>query len=180
VVEIVIGKYNFKIPVVGDGAVGKTSLINAHVRKTFSLDYKPTIGANIVKHEINLPEQMALVIFNIWDIAGQTLFKNMRRIFLQGGNAVICVYDVTRRETYEHILDDWYPDVKKFMKKYKVGILIANKVDLEEKREVSFEEGIELTKKLKRFGYMETSALRMQNVAAAFEYIASNLIPDKK
>lgn len=173
-----IKRYSFKIPVIGDGAVGKTSLINAHVKKMFSLDYKPTLGANIVKHEINLPEKSTLVNLSLWDIAGQALFKTMRRIFLEGGDAVICVYDVTRKQSFENILTDWYPDVKKFMKKYKVGMLVGNKVDLEEKREVSSEEGIGLAGKLKKFGYMETSALTMHNVTAAFEYI-SNILLDK-
>lgn len=173
-------RFSFKIPVVGDGAVGKTSLINAHVKQMFSLDYKPTLGANIVKQEINVPEKDTVVNLALWDIAGQSLFKPMRRIFLEGSDAVICVYDVTRRETFQNILDDWYKSVKKFMKKYRIGILVANKVDLEDKRVVSAEDGLEMTKKLKRFAYLETSALTLHNVKAAFEYISSNLLEKSK
>ena len=72
-----IKRFVFKIIIIGDYGVGKTSLLNAHISKRFNLDYKPTIGANILKKEILLPEKNANVTFNFWDIAGQTLFKNL-------------------------------------------------------------------------------------------------------
>ncbi|MHA1784427.1 MAG: Rab family GTPase [Candidatus Helarchaeota archaeon] len=171
-----IKKYVFKIIIIGSYGVGKTSILNAHISQRFNLDYKPTIGANILKKEMILPEKNAHVIFNFWDIAGQTLFKNLRKSFFQGSDAVMLVYDCTRRETFES-LEDWYQSVKKYTKKYKVGLLVCNKIDLEN-RIITEEEGRNKIKelKLKNFNYIETSALTTQNVGAAFDHIANTLI----
>ena len=175
-----ISKFTFKIPIIGDGAVGKTSLVSAHVKKSFNFDHKPTLGADITKMELDFPEKLLHVNLALWDIAGQKLFKGMRRIFLEGGDAVIAVYDVTKKETFESISSDWYKDVKKIMKKYKVGVLVANKIDLADQRAVTTEEGLGLARKMKRFGYLETSAKTMQNIAPVFEYITQNLLEGVK
>ena len=171
-----MNRYVFKTIIIGDYGVGKTSLLNAHISQRFNLDYKPTIGANILKKEVLVPEKNAQVIFNFWDIAGQTLFKNLRKQFFNGSDAVILVYDCTRKESLEN-LDDWYESVKKFAKRYKIGMLVCNKIDLTG-REITEEEGKRKMEelKLKNFQYIETSALTTHNGAAAFDYVANSLI----
>ena len=121
-----------------------------------------------------VPEKNAHVIFNFWDIAGQTLFKGLRKQFFQGSDAVMLVYDCTRRDSFD-ALDDWYESVKKFTKKYKTGLLVANKVDLKN-RVISEEQGLKKSMLLKNFSYIETSALTTQNISKAFETIASVLL----
>ena len=112
-------RYILKITIVGDFAVGKTSLLNGYMEKKFDFDYKPTLGANIVKKQINLPGKKVSV--NIWDIAGQIMFKNLHGTFFEGSNGVIIVFDVTRPETFNH-LKNWYHDFKKDGASYFVGL----------------------------------------------------------
>lgn len=171
-----INRYVFKIIIIGDYGVGKTSLLTAHISKRFNLDYKPTIGANILKKELILPEKNAQVILNFWDIAGQTLFKNLRKQFFSGSDAVMLIYDCTRKESFDNV-SDWYESVKKFTKKYKTGTLVCNKVDLKD-RIITEEQGKKKIEelKMKNFQYIETSALTTQNVAFAFDNIANSLI----
>ena len=169
-----IQKFIFKIILIGEGGVGKTSIIKSHISKSFNLDYKPTMGASIQKKEMLLPEKNAQVIFNFWDIAGQTLFKGLRKQFFQGSDAVMLVYDVTRRDSFDAI-EDWYKSIKDHTKRYKTGMLVANKVDLKN-RVISEEEGLKKSMSLKKFSYIETSALTTQNVNKAFETIASVLL----
>ncbi len=169
-----IDRFVFKIILIGEGGVGKTSILKSHISKSFNLDYKPTMGASIQKKEMLIPEKNAQVIFNFWDIAGQTLFKGLRKNFFQGSDAVMMVYDCTRRDSFEAI-DEWYNSVKDYTKKYKTGLLIANKVDLND-RVITEEEGLEKSKKLKKFTHIETSALTTHNISKAFETIASILL----
>jgi len=169
-----IQKYVFKVIIIGEGGVGKTSILKSHISKSFNLDYKPTMGASIQKKDMLLPEKNAQVIFNFWDIAGQTLFKGLRKQFFQGSDAVMLVYDCTRRDSFDAI-EDWYESVKKFSKKYKTGMLVANKVDLKN-RVISEEEGLKKSMSLKKFSYIETSALTTQNIAKAFETVGTVLL----
>ena len=171
-----INRYVFKIIVIGDYGVGKTSLINAHISKSFNLDYKPTIGANILKKEILVPEKDAVVILNFWDIAGQTLFKNLRKQFFNGSDAIMLVFDCSRQESFDN-LADWYESVKKFNKKYRIGMLICNKIDTKD-RIITEEQAKSKIEELnmKNFQYIETSALTTQNVSVAFDNVANSLI----
>jgi len=170
-------RYSFKVIIIGDYAVGKTSILRAHISKEFSMEYKPTLGANILKTVIEVPEKNTQVIFNFNDIAGQNLFKNMHAFFFQGSDAVLLLYDCTRRETFDNI-DFWYKSVLEYTDSYRVGLLICNKVDLEGKRVISEKEGREKANQLdsSRFKYMETSAKTSHNIEMAFNYIADKLI----
>ena len=169
-----IQKYVFKIILIGEGGVGKTSLIKSHISKSFNLDYKPTMGASIQKKEMLIPDKNAHLTINFWDIAGQTLFKGLRKQFFQGSDAIMLVYDVTRRDSFDAI-EDWYQSVKDHTKKYKTGLLVANKVDLKN-RVIMEEEGLKKSMLLKKFSYIETSALTTQNIAKAFETVACVLL----
>ena len=170
-------RYSFKVILIGDFAVGKTSILRAHISKKFSLEYKPTLGANILKKIIDIPEKNTQVIIQFNDIAGQNLFKNMHSFFFQGSDAVLLLYDCTRRDTFESV-DSWFKSVMEYTDSYRVGLLICNKVDLENQRVVSEKEGREKANQLdpKKFKYMETSAKTSQNIEMAFNYIADKLI----
>lgn len=169
-------RYTYKVILVGDSAVGKTSLIKAYIEKKFNFDYLPTLGANILKKEFVLPERNTAVTINFWDIAGQTLFANLHKTFFEGSNGIMLIFDVTKPKTFEN-LGSWYSDLKKFVKEKKApGVLIANKVDLEDKREITTEKGKEYADKIKYY-YIETSALQNKNVADAFKYLLQKLLP---
>jgi small GTP-binding protein len=89
-------EFVFKITVLGDAAVGKTSLINQFVEGAFQEDYKPTLGANIVRKDVDLDEVNAQVRLIMWDLAGQEKYNVIRSMYFQGCVGALVVYDVTR------------------------------------------------------------------------------------
>ena len=166
--------FKFKVILIGDPAVGKTSLINQYMDKQFEGDYRPTLGYQLMKKEFKLPNNM-IVVISFWDIAGQEAFEMFHDIYFDNANGVILVYDVTDPETFENTLT-WYSDfTKKESRKGAAGVLAGNKIDLEKK--VSSEQG---KKRAEELGYhfIETSALKDKNVDEAFEYILNKLLPE--
>ncbi|MHA1302008.1 MAG: Rab family GTPase [Candidatus Helarchaeota archaeon] len=164
-------KYIFKVTILGDYAVGKTSILNGYMEKKFDYDYKPTLGANIIKKEINMGDVTASI--NLWDIAGQLMFKTLHRAFFEASNGVIIVYDVSRPETFEHV-PNWYTDFKKYVDIDVPGVIVGNKTDLEKK--VSTEDAKKYAETI-GYHFTESSALKKQNVKEAFEYILSKILP---
>ena len=171
--------FTFKIVIIGDYAVGKTSLLRNFTEHYFSFDYKPSIGANITVKEFKLPENKGVVYANFWDIAGQELFSNLRNQFYEGTDACAIVYDCTRKETFANV-KIWHRNVTIFEKRLKPDniVLLANKVDLKDQRVVSSEDSLNLAKELGVQHY-ETSALTSQNVSTAFNYLISNLMQER-
>ena len=105
-------KFVFKIVVIGDGAVGKTSLIARFAEKTFQAEYKPTLGTNIVIKELKVGNNSIKLL--LWDIAGQAKWRDVRHLYYKGAQGCILVFDVTRPGTFESI-PSWFTDLIKFM-----------------------------------------------------------------
>ncbi len=165
--------YVYKVVIIGDFAVGKTSLIKEYMEKTFQYDYKPTIGANIAKKDFEIPKSKAVASVNFWDIAGQKMFATLHRPFFEGANGVLIVYDVTRPDSFNN-LGNWFNDFKKIVKSDIPGVIVGNKIDL--KREVKTKQGKKYADSI-GFYFIETSAKENKNVEDAFRYILSNILP---
>ena len=171
-----IKEFVFKIVVLGEAAVGKTSLINQYVEYTFKEDYKPTLGANIIRKDVFIEEINAKVRLIMWDLAGQEKYNVIRSMYFQGCVGALLVYDVTRPNTFELINSKWLMDFKKFVKKEGTYILIGNKIDLIGQRVVSSEEGKKLADEVKASNYVETSAKLNQNVETAFKNLVHQIL----
>ena len=171
-----MGEYVYKIIVIGDPAVGKTSLINRFIQDQFESEYKETIGTNILKKVIKIKDD--IVNFTIWDIAGQERWTDMRQVYYKGAAGALIVYDVSRKITYQHVDNYWYPDLKSFVDVKQMPILlIANKTDLENKlKRVDTIQGEDLGGKIGALKFIEASAKTGQNVEEAFEYLAKTLL----
>ncbi|WEU39879.1 MAG: GTP-binding protein [Candidatus Odinarchaeum yellowstonii] len=166
-------KYVFKIILVGNGRVGKTSLLLRFTENKFSAEYKKTLGTDFaVKNVVVNGEEVKL---QIWDLGGQELFRDLRRAFYPGAKAALIVYDVTNRRSFESV-PAWHADIISALKKIPV-IVVGNKIDLP--REVSYEEAKKLCDRLE-VEYIETSAKLDQNVADTFMKIASNAVAAAK
>ncbi|MHA1265870.1 MAG: GTP-binding protein [Candidatus Helarchaeota archaeon] len=163
-----------KLCVLGDGAVGKTSLIIRHVDKRFEEEYKPTIGFDIALKTMKIEEDGLEAELLIWDIAGQAIFEKIREEYLQGTNGALILFDITRKETYDHVRD-WVRELTAFAGKVPF-IIVGNKVDLENQRNVSTEEGHDLVKELDGIEYIETSAKTGDKVEEAFEKIIKKIL----
>ena len=172
-VKVQSGEYAFKLILGGDGAVGKTSLVHRFVENTFAKDYKSTIGTSIMKKECNFKELGSAVRFVIWDLAGQSQFQRVRKSYLANAEAGILVYDVTNRKSFENI-KNWHNEIKKVSTNISL-ILVGNKIDLEENREVESQEGNILADNL-GLSYIETSAKTGENINDAFKMLALLMI----
>ena len=166
--------YVYKLSLIGDGGVGKTSMAQRYVHGIFNADYKATIGTFISKKECNFDELKTSVRFMIWDLAGQSQFQRLWPDYLTDSRAGIIVYDITNRESFENV-KKWYDIITEVAFQNIVLILVGNKVDLDESREISTDEGMELAKNLGIY-YMETSAKTNENVEDVFEWIALQII----
>ncbi|MFX0103256.1 MAG: GTP-binding protein [Candidatus Hodarchaeota archaeon] len=175
-IKIESGDYIFKLVLAGDGAVGKTTLVQKFVEEKFNANYLATIGANIMKKEYHLRGEEVVCKFSIWDLAGQDLFKRARKNYFSNANAGIIVFDTTRKETFDH--------VKEWMKEFQVVghpipiVLVGNKIDLVEERAVTSTEAETLATEL-NISYIETSAKLGDNVEEVFEMLAYFLVKSK-
>lgn len=171
-----VKEFVFKIVVLGDAAVGKTSLINQYIERSFEGDYKPTLGANIIRKDVFVEEINASVRLIMWDLAGQEKYNVIRSMYFQGCVGALLVYDVTRHNTFETINSKWLKDFKKYVKKEGTYILIGNKIDLTDQRMISTEDGINFAKKINASDYIETSAKSGENAEKAFENLVHQIL----
>jgi len=157
-------KYLFKYIIVGDTAVGKSCLLLQFTDKRFQPVHDLTIGVEFGSRMITIDGSQ--VKLQIWDTAGQEKFRSITRSYYRGTTGALLVYDITRRETFEH-LTEWLEDCRKYSNPNIVIMLIGNKSDLEEKRAVAREEGEKFAKDNGLF-FLETSAKTDDNVDEAF------------
>jgi Ras-related protein Rab-2A len=122
---------------VGDTAVGKSCILLQFTDTRFQPVHDLTIGVEFGSRTIKHKEDQ--IKLQIWDTAGQEKFRSITRSYYRGAAGCLLVYDITRRETFEHVIA-WLEDCRKFSSKDTVIVLIGNKADLEEQRQVSFEE----------------------------------------
>ena len=123
-------KYKRKILLLGDGAVGKTSLMRQFVEGKFSDEYIATIGANIKKKELSYPDRNMQLDLVIADLIGQQGYENTQKMNMRGANGAIMVSDLTRYETIESLEDYWIPLLKEVLEEAPPMIFFANKSDL--------------------------------------------------
>lgn len=163
--------YEFKILLVGDPAVGKTSLIQKFIEDRFEKEYKASIGVDFSYKIIEMEEKVARLI--IWDIASQERFAPYRSSFYQQTNGAFIVFDLTRSETLQNI-EAWMREINEFTEDV-VVVLIGNKADLTKKREIA-EEDVQAW--IDRYGctYIETSAKTGEDVEEAFRAICRDII----
>jgi small GTP-binding protein len=174
-VKLEPGDYVFKIVVTGDDAVGKKTIIQTFTHEIFDDDYLATVGAAIVKKEYTFQGGTVACQLSIWDLAGQKSFKRARKSYLANAAAGILVFDVTRKTTFEHI-EAWMEEFKLVNKSIPI-VLVGNKIDLAEAREVNKIEAESLAKSLNA-SYIETSAKEGSNIEEVFEMLAYFLIKE--
>lgn len=137
--------YIIKLSVIGDAAVGKTSVTQRFVTGTFKEKYQATIGVDFLSKIVETKEKK--VMLQIWDLAGQEQFGCVRQAYYNGTSACAIVFDLTKRKTFEHVRGWWreaYDNIG-----YRVPtILIGNKSDLQDIREVSKEEAEKMAHEL--------------------------------
>jgi len=167
--------FRFKIAVVGDGGVGKTSLIKRYTKGSFESDYIKTIGAQFSKYEKQIGGDQIRLIF--WDIAGQNELNFLRPSFFRDSNAVIIVYSLEEnelgRDSLKHI-SDWDQDIEQYCGEVPV-VIFANKIDLVDEKDYDESKIENLLKKHDCLKFFKTSAKTGKGVLEAFNFIIENL-----
>ncbi len=162
----------FKILILGDSGVGKSSLLLRYTKNQFSSDIRSTIGVEFGVKYLEI-ENLKLKI-QIWDTAGMERYRSLTSSYYKGAKGVIVVYDVCRKNTFENI-DKWINDFKSKADEDAVILLIGNKNDLIEQREVNTQEAISKSERIK-LAFMETSAKKNENVHKAFFTLCNEII----
>jgi len=175
---------NLKLVVVGDGAVGKTSLLYVYNNGEFPEEYVPTVFENVAKAATFKGKSVTL---RLYDTAGQEEYDRLRPLSYPGTNIVLLCFSVAQRSTFDSISSKWAPEVRHYLPRTPT-ILVGLKTDIRDsddgKRPVDFdpvkkEEGDDLAKKIGAVVYMESSAKKEKGVSEIFEK-AMNIVWQEK
>ena len=166
----------FKVCVFGDGAVGKTTLVNRYLTGNFSQSYKITIGADFYIKKLDIGDKG--ITLQIWDFAGEDKFRFLLPTYASGSSGGIFMYDITRHSSIENV-ENWLEVFKKSFKSRFIDIpliMVGGKNDLEEKRVISNEEGSEMAKKHNFYEHIECSSKTGENVEEIFKSISQKML----
>lgn len=168
--------YTFKVIMIGDASVGKTSLTLRFISGFFLEDLKLTIGVDFYSKTTNFKDKK--VKLQIWDFGGEERFRFLLSQYCKGANGAFFLYDITNSITLDH-LPDWTQNIREHAGDIPI-MLIGSKKDLEEFRAVTREEGILAAKKYNLTSFVELSSKTGDNVEKAFEVITEELIERAK
>lgn len=163
--------YLFKIVLLGDSGVGKSNLLARFARDEFYSNSKSTIGVEFQTQKMVVKGKE--VKAQIWDTAGQERFRAVTSAYYRGAVGALVVYDVNRRQTFDSV-GRWLNELHTHCDMNVITILVGNKTDLKDAREVSTTDGKSLAESQSLF-FMETSALDSSNVNAAFQTIVKEI-----
>nr|MDO8082025.1 ArgE/DapE family deacylase [Candidatus Freyarchaeota archaeon] len=164
-------EYAFKVIVVGDGGVGKTSLIVRLTENRFSEDYKMTLGTSFAAHTMSVGD--SVVTLQIWDLGGQPSFSHLRSFFYAGSKGGVIVFNLTDVKSFKNV-SMWRKELFNVCGEVPI-VIIGNKNDLASERVVSQQEAERLARSLGS-SYIETSAKTGDKVSMAFQSIARRLL----
>ena len=156
--------YKLKIIFIGDSRVGKTNLIKRFITNTFNQNSKSTLGVEFMSKLYKIKNHIFKI--EIWDTAGQERYKSITAVYYNGAKGALIVYDITSRNSFNN-LDKWMTEIKDKTSNDIKLMIIGNKIDLKQFREVTIEEAVAKAKEL-GIPLMETSALDSTNVKKAF------------
>ena len=156
--------YLFKYIIIGDSAVGKSNILLRYIHDKFNEEFQSTIGVEFGAKNIKIEDKIYRI--QIWDTAGQETFRSITRAYYKNSVCACVVYDITNRNSFQNV-KSWIEDCKKQSPKTVFLVLIGNKVDLEDRREVSYEEGSIYAQKNGML-FFETSAKTGKNIEEIF------------
>jgi len=176
--------YLIKVVIIGDSGVGKSNVMSRFTNDTFSADSKTTIGVAFATKSIVIDtatnedgqsqNSKKTVKLQVWDTAGQERYRALSSAYYRGALGALVVYDITNRQSLESI-SKWLEEIDRYCTQEIVVILVGNKLDLNEQRCVTVEEGKALAAKENMF-FIETSAKDAINIEKAFVLLSKEII----
>ncbi|KAI1893643.1 hypothetical protein AGOR_G00125820 [Albula goreensis] len=166
----------FKIVLIGNAGVGKTCLVRRFTQGLFPPGQGATIGVDFMIKTVEINGEK--VKLQIWDTAGQERFRSITQSYYRSANALILTYDITCEDSFR-CLPEWLREIEQYANSKVVTVLVGNKIDLSEKREILRERAEEFAE-AQGMLYLETSAKESDNVEKLFLDLACNLIQEAK
>ena len=163
----------YKVCLLGDESVGKTSLVYRYIHNRFQNSYRQTLGTEILLKEVTISDYPQPQILQIWDIAGGDYFERYREKFYNNAYGILLVFDQTRTKTFER-LDKWKKEIETVLDREPVFVVLGNKDDLASQQVIDTQQ-MELYAKDTQLPLIRTSALTGINVEKAF-YLLTELM----
>jgi len=169
--------YLYKVVVIGDSGVGKTNIITRFTTNEFIVENKATIGVEFGHAEFKLADGIKIKV-QIWDTAGQERFRAITRGYYKGAHGALVVFDITKAITFRNV-EKWITELQEFADSDIVIMLVGNKTDLKDEREILTEEARRYSEK-NNLLYIETSAFDGANIQQSFQNIVTTIYERKK
>lgn len=164
--------YLYKILLIGDSSVGKTSVLLRYIDGNFDPESRSTIGVDFKVATLDIGGKN--VKLQLWDTAGQETFRTIVSSYYRGAHGVIFVYDITAENTFNSV-ERWLSEATANLRQKVPMLLIANKVDLQDQRQIATERGAKFAEE-HDMEFLEGSALLNTNIREAFERMAQSLV----
>ena len=158
---------HFKIIFLGDQYVGKSSILNRFYQDRFEPDYQATIGLDF--HSKNVEINGTTIRLLLYDTAGQEKFKSLIPMYIRDANIIIVVYDISNKDSFIHT-EHWVNETKDLKREDAIFVLVGNKIDLDDKRAVSYKEANEYAEE-KGFLFHEVSAKTGDEIQELFNKV---------
>lgn len=166
--------YVVKICLLGEANVGKTSLVYRFIENKFRDNYKSTLGVNLLKKDLDI-DTYSGVSAQIWDLGGQESFRSLRKLYLEGANGALVIFDMTKRKTFDK-LNEWVQSFREARGEQPL-LLIGNKIDLKDKMKITENEAREFAENNK-MAFLLTSAKTGNNVEKAFRDLMKSILEE--
>ena len=162
----------YKVLLLGDSSVGKTCFLKKYTDKTFQDIHMSTIGLDYRLKSMTLKSGKKIKL-QIWDTAGQDRYRSITKNYYKGANGIILIYDITNVETYNNV-ENWISQIKEESSPNVIIYIVGNKIDMENERKVTTEEGKKIADDYK-LPFIETSAKSDININETFEDLVERI-----
>ncbi|CAD8111906.1 unnamed protein product [Paramecium primaurelia] len=168
--------YNIRILLVGEIGIGKTTLLIKYTEQKFQLNQLTTIGIDYKSKLIDY--QGKRIKIQLWDTAGQERFRTISKNYYRGAHAIFFIYDITNIVSFKRI-EQWINDVEQNLPSDKIKVLIGNKCDLNNNRQVCYDDGKKFAAQ-QGLEFFESSALENHNIEGPINYVIEHFIKQKQ
>ena len=163
----------YKVVIIGNSGVGKTHILSRYLYDVFDKDEKSTVSATYSKKKVKTKKNKEITL-QLWDTAGQEVYKGLTKLFYKNATGIIIVYDVTNRNSFEEIKNFWYNEVKLNAPDNVKIVIVGNKCDLYLKEEIKEDEARTYAENIGVM-FQLTSALDSSGVDELFQNLADAL-----